>query len=63
MDGGRSERAREKAGDGKIVRALTRMLVTVSGWRRWGLNWYLRGRSVVCEDLLLMYATHANYIR
>lgn len=39
--GGRRAREREKAGEGKMVRALARMLVVVSGWRRWGLNWYL----------------------
>jgi hypothetical protein len=31
---GRRARQREKAGEGKTVRALARMLVTVSGWRR-----------------------------
>jgi len=31
---GRRERAREKAGEGKTVRDLQRMLVVVSGWRR-----------------------------
>jgi hypothetical protein len=41
VEGGRRERQRLKAGEGKTVRALTRMLVTVSGWRRCGLNWYL----------------------
>lgn len=41
VEGGRRERQREKAGEGKTVSALTRMLVAVSGWRRWGLNWYL----------------------
>lgn len=38
---GSKARQREKAGDGKMVRAFARMLVTVSGWRRGGLNWYL----------------------
>lgn len=38
---GRRERQREKAGEGKTVNAFARMLVAVSGWRRWGLNWYL----------------------
>lgn len=33
-EAGRSARHNEKAGEGKTVRALTRMLVTVSGWRR-----------------------------
>lgn len=37
--GGRRARAREKAGEGKMVRHLARMLVVVSAWRRWGLNW------------------------
>ena len=46
MEGGRSDSASEKAGDGKTVRALTRMLVMVSGCWRWGLNWYLRLLSV-----------------
>lgn len=41
MCGGRRASEREKAGEGKTVRALARMLVVVSGWRRWGLNWYL----------------------
>ena len=31
-------RQREKSGAGKTVRALTRMAVVVSGWRRCGLN-------------------------
>ena len=31
---GRSARQREKAGEGKTVSALARILVTVSGWRR-----------------------------
>lgn len=39
--GGRRERPREKSGVGKTVRALTRMLVTVSSRERCGLNWYL----------------------
>lgn len=34
VEGGSSERASENAGDGKTVNALTRMFVTVSGWRR-----------------------------
>jgi hypothetical protein len=38
---GRSERPREKSGLGKTVRALTRILVTVSSLERCGLNWYL----------------------
>lgn len=34
VEGGRRDSASEKAGDGKIVRALQRMLVMVSGcWR------------------------------
>jgi hypothetical protein len=41
VEAGRSERHRLKAGEGKTVSALTRMLVTVSGWVRCGLNWYL----------------------
>lgn len=36
---GRRARDSEKAGDGKTVRAFARMLVVVSVWRRWGLNW------------------------
>jgi hypothetical protein len=32
--GGRRARERENAGEGKTVRALARMLVVVSGWRR-----------------------------
>jgi len=36
---GSRARQSEKAGEGKTVKALTRTLVTVSGWRRWGLNW------------------------
>lgn len=39
--GGRRARAREKAGEGKMVRDLQRMFVVVSGCRRCGLNWYL----------------------
>jgi len=41
VDGGRRARASEKAGEGKMVSDLTRMLVIVSGWMRCGLNWYL----------------------
>ncbi len=41
VEGGMSDRQRLNAGEGKTVSALTTMLVTVSGWRRWGLNWYL----------------------
>ena len=41
VEGGRRASESEKAGEGKTVRALTRMLVTVSGWSRCGLNWYL----------------------
>lgn len=41
MCGGRRCKAREKSGDGKTVRALTRMLVMVSSRFRCGLNWYL----------------------
>ncbi len=41
VEGGSRERHRLKEGEGKTVSALTRMLVTVSGWMRWGLNWYL----------------------
>ena len=47
VEGGRRLRHREKAGDGKTVRALTRMLVTVSGCRSCGLNWYLVGKSAL----------------
>lgn len=36
---GSRERHSEKDGEGKTVRAFARTLVTVSGWRRWGLNW------------------------
>lgn len=36
---GRRARESEKAGDGKTVSAFARMLVVVSVWRRWGLNW------------------------
>lgn len=39
MCAGRRARDSEKAGDGKTVRAFARMLVVVSVWRRWGLNW------------------------
>ena len=41
VEGGRRARQREKTGEGKMVSAFTRMLVTVSGCRRCGLNWYL----------------------
>lgn len=41
MCGGRRWRQREKSGEGKTVRALTRMLVTGSSRVRCGLNWYL----------------------
>ena len=41
MWGGRRCRRREKSGEGKTVRALTRMLVVGSSRVRWGLNWYL----------------------
>jgi hypothetical protein len=41
VEGGRRARQREKTGEGKMVRALTRTFVTVSGCRRCGLNWYL----------------------
>ena len=34
VEGGNRARQREYAGEGKTVRALTRTLVTVSGWRR-----------------------------
>lgn len=37
--GGRRERHSEKSGEGKTVRALTRMLVIVSSLERVGLNW------------------------
>jgi len=37
-EGGRRWRHREKSGEGKTVRALTRMAVTVSSRERWGLN-------------------------
>ena len=39
VEGGRRASESEKAGDGKTVSALTRILVTVSGWIRCGLNW------------------------
>ena len=39
--GGRRERHRLKSGEGKTVRALTRMFVVVSSRVRCGLNWYL----------------------
>jgi len=38
MCGGRRWRAREKSGDGKTVKDLTRMLVMVSSFVRCGLN-------------------------
>ena len=34
VEGGRSAMQRLKAGEGKMVSDLVRMLVTVSGWRR-----------------------------
>lgn len=37
--GGKRERQSEKSGEGKTVRALTRMLVMVSSFVRCGLNW------------------------
>jgi len=43
MWGGRRCRLREKSGEGKTVRALTRTLVVGSWTRRCGLNWYLWG--------------------
>ena len=43
MGGGRRWRQREKSGEGKTVRALTRMFVTGSSRVRCGLNWYLCG--------------------
>jgi len=43
MCGGRRCRQRLKSGEGKTVRALTRMLVVVSSRVRCGLNWYLEG--------------------
>ena len=46
MFGGRRCRQREKSGEGKTVRALTRMLVMVSSLVRWGLNWYLKATKV-----------------
>lgn len=39
--GGNRARAREKEEEGKTVRDLTRIFVTVSGCKRCGLNWYL----------------------
>ncbi len=45
MCGGRRWRASEKSGDGKTVKALTRILVMVSSLVRWGLNWYLRAHK------------------
>jgi hypothetical protein len=39
--GCRSDRQRLKSGEGKTVRALTRMFVMISSLARWGLNWYL----------------------
>lgn len=50
MCGGRRCRHRLKSGEGKTVRALTRMLVTGSSRVRCGLNWYLcvaRGKGVL----------------
>lgn len=44
MWGGRRWRRREKSGEGKTVRAFTRVLVTGSSRVRCGLNWYLCGR-------------------
>lgn len=41
MCGGRRWRQRLKSGEGKTVRALTRMLVVGSSRARGGLNWYL----------------------
>ena len=41
MWGGRRCRRREKSGEGKTVRAFTRMLVVGSSRVRCGLNWYL----------------------
>ena len=38
MCGGRRCRRREKSGEGKTVRALTRILVVGSSRVRWGLN-------------------------
>src|SRR5947209_18387220 len=46
VEGGRRARQSEKTGEGKIVSAFTRMLVTVSGCRRCGLNWYLIRQGV-----------------
>lgn len=45
--GGRRAREREKSGDGKTVRALTRMFVIVSSRVSWGLNWYLADHILV----------------
>ena len=45
--GGRSARPRLNEEDGKTVRDLTSMFVTVSGCRRCGLNWYL----FVCQSV------------
>lgn len=39
MCAGRRCRHSEKSGEGKTVRALTRVLVMVSSRARWGLNW------------------------
>lgn len=41
VEGGRRCRQREKSGEGKTVRVLTRMAVMDSGCVRCGLNWYL----------------------
>ena len=48
MCGGRRWSRREKSGEGKTVRALTRMLVVGSSRVRWGLNWYL-GNAKACQ--------------
>ena len=56
VDGGRRARQREKIGEGKMVSALTRTFVTVSGCRRCGLNWYLveqRVSQVALMDSIL----------
>lgn len=39
MCAGRRCRHSEKSGEGKTVKALTRVLVMVSSRARWGLNW------------------------
>ena len=44
--GGRRERHKLKSGEGKTVRALTRMLVAVSSRVKSGLNWYLVEQDV-----------------